>query len=1092
MALENLSPMVRALLAEGEQRQRRAPTFTPEEQESIMSQALSTIGSGLGWIGESLDKALGGRTVRAMADDGIDLSDFAHLIPFSDTLGLTDEGLLGNNLLANKNEVPSGADFRDRWGWTTGNPWLDIPTSIGIEIAMDPATVISGPGKSVVGGVNAAAKAGKLLGTSPARVAQEIAEGTRGLASIRLPFVDAPLAVLGKGPTAAKAYEAVAYSAPVRAMRDIFDVRAKGIFDKSGQKAADAMHSGWLEAQKEILDTNIQLQKRMGSIDEEYNAFLKQYLENNPDLAKKALGGVEVGDLSSDEFARSIAEFVRGQDGLGRMRALAEESAQLAGTKVPDNILTAFDRLDDYVDQAIKFKDDTFDQFRKYGGDVDALTDEFITGHFPRRPLAELKRLMGNDARAQKVADGVWGAVRRTIRDVPGGTLAVNRISKDPNITGILHDVNFKALAPAERNAIFEINAQRLATEYGLPTQVARIDPKTGAQVLDDAGQPVFDNPALDLATHMAALPQETVKTGLFARSTATDLLDYTLNMARRTQSLKAAQELLIESASDTNLGPTLGEIFGATKTRRIKSPDGWRTVTEKGPLNMTKEGLDNFSAMYAAKKGAPPDIDNLRVPEIFQDSLERLTTYHAEPWKVHGIVKAYDSALAQWKGLIFNMPASYNRNFISGMWQNFVTAFKNPVSGMAAVREAMRAVRGKIDNPEYLRSFKTYGLLSGINVDDIYRASRAADDAVPSLKDVAKGYGSPLTNPSGAFSRGKGSITKYLPVGPGSLNFLSPDFFMVAGGQKFNEVIEFTNRYSHFVALKKRGWSDAAAARSVKLAHFDYGSDALTTAEREIFKRLVPFYRFTRANLPAQLRAIIDEPGGRTAQTIRAISQTREETESKNKYVPAFLGEGLAIPVGKDSPEGMRNYFVSKGLTPVEEAFNRFPTFGNLPDWKHIGENALSMATPAISGPAQALSERQFWSHRNLKDLYSDPTQNDIANFWLYQSPASRYIATGRTLMDERKTNLEKAVNLLIGSARVTTVDVPKWMQIEARNVLERKLKPHGGIGEFSKLYARDLEKLDDETVLQLSILNEILRETREMNKARKAANAK
>jgi len=59
-------------------------------------------------------------------------------------------------------------------------------------------------------------------------------------------------------------------------------------------------------------------------------------------------------------------------------------------------------------------------------------------------------------------------------------------------------------------------------------------------------------------------------------------------------------------------------------------------------------------------------------------------------------------------------------------------------------------------------------------------------------------------------------------------------------------------------------GMEDAArgAAMQVKKFLFDYTDEGLTEFEREGMKRIMPFYSWTRNNLPLQLEQLLKQPG--------------------------------------------------------------------------------------------------------------------------------------------------------------------------------------------------------------------------------------
>lgn len=106
------------------------PPLTPQEQASLLDQIASGSLSGLGYIGGSLNKAFGGRAIRGLL--GGRPEELASIIPFSDTLGITDA----------KNEV-TGAELLG------GNKDTSLfsPEGIGglgLEIATDPSTWFGG------------------------------------------------------------------------------------------------------------------------------------------------------------------------------------------------------------------------------------------------------------------------------------------------------------------------------------------------------------------------------------------------------------------------------------------------------------------------------------------------------------------------------------------------------------------------------------------------------------------------------------------------------------------------------------------------------------------------------------------------------------------------------------------------------------------------------------------------------------------------------------------------------------------------------------------------------------------------------------
>ena len=156
------------LLAMRPRRQRAAPpdTITPEEERGLGSYAMG----GVQWLGETLDKM--GRASRGIIGGGLDLAQGRdpnwgggplNLIPFSDTMGLTDpEQQVTGWDLGDKIGMPANQPGMDRW---------DIP-KFGLEVVTDPLFWATGLLGTMTRSGAAASKAAK---------AAQIAKLTKGL-----------------------------------------------------------------------------------------------------------------------------------------------------------------------------------------------------------------------------------------------------------------------------------------------------------------------------------------------------------------------------------------------------------------------------------------------------------------------------------------------------------------------------------------------------------------------------------------------------------------------------------------------------------------------------------------------------------------------------------------------------------------------------------------------------------------------------------------------------------------------------------------------------------------------------------------------
>jgi hypothetical protein len=139
------------------------PVLPDEERDSVMSQLLGSTMGGLQYAAETLDKP--GRAVRGLL--GGQPGELLNLIPFSDTMGLTDpkQSVSGRDLLENTGLLSAneeGLDFGDVAGF-------------GVDVLTDPLTWWSGIGAFTKAGKEAA-KLGKV-----ARAAKPITTATEDL-----------------------------------------------------------------------------------------------------------------------------------------------------------------------------------------------------------------------------------------------------------------------------------------------------------------------------------------------------------------------------------------------------------------------------------------------------------------------------------------------------------------------------------------------------------------------------------------------------------------------------------------------------------------------------------------------------------------------------------------------------------------------------------------------------------------------------------------------------------------------------------------------------------------------------------------------
>jgi hypothetical protein len=266
-----------------------------------------------------------------------------------------------------------------------------------------------------------------------------------------------------------------------------------------------------------------------------------------------------------------------------------------------------------------------------------------------------------------------------------------------------------------------------------------------------------------------------------------------------------------------------------------------------------------------------------------------------------------------------------------------------------------------------------------------------------------------------------------------------------------------------------RQGVAPEIAAENVNKLHFDY--DALTDFEKNYMRRLVPFYTFSRKNLPLQVETLLTQPGI-TANTYKPFNQ-----EGDKGYIPQYLNSGAVIPLGPEK-DGKRQYISKLGL-PAEEAFEKLHFRNGLPDIGATALDFMSTLNPIIKAPLEQLFDTQFHTQRKFSDLKAPQAATAVGLLFgddnpqllgqiFANSPLTRFVSTADKLMDPRKEAWQTALNLGTG-VRVTDVDTDKERAVELRSALEQMMKGHPHLSQYRSFYVKpdDVSKLTPDEIL-------------------------
>lgn len=1019
---------------------------------NLVSQGLS----GIGYVGSTLDKAFGGRAVRAAVDalfgSGQHSGDIASIIPFSDTLGLTrpEDAVSGSQLLKNTTDYDP----------TSGN-WVERNlVGPAVEIALDPSTWLGGVGALTHAGTIAKGQGALTKGLLPA------IEAGQKTAFMGLTGPRVASAIRGVGEAASSANEAIRGIPGVGAAEDWLADAAeraravgRGLFsaphgfvpDPVIQASHAAIKFPGDEAAEVAARTtyNDLLQRRLaleaGGIDPaQLQRFLRQKAEDVP------------GHFYDPAFVATLPEEAHrlGED-IRRLGGMDPRSAEVAaGYASPE--------LQDEIAYTLRQKNPELLQ---------------VVGDTTKDWLGRSRGMQY--AKVQPRLEGLTG--------LPGGTIQIEDLLSQPGMTA----EGWIGKEAATR----EIMRQNLGLDVG-----AQFSPLPGARMTEAAGKTAELLGGWDVSKYVDPV------TGLRA-----PLFDPDVIRAAAMRSQRAGRAV---ASADTAL-----DVIGKAASEAPAGTSGMTPILDVlGGLGLdTEQGYRRALAGIGVDPGAvaPGDVETLsqmlagyslpsETASGLTDMLQRYTTPH-ELGPVGRAIRGATEATK--RGLYTVWPASHVRNLGSGEYQNLIDVGLIPESGTyQAMRKALSGGSIETGLAEYAGlpdAEQTKALLAEAYAHRIIGepAGELAGRPSPPFS------GNPIA-PRPGIRQAVEQARQALTSGPWQVPWSEGRFDEVTGamtrpaaagvqlGQGINTRVEDLLRLSEYTHLRRQGWLPEAAAKQVFETHFDYAK-GLSDFEKTWGKQAILFPTYSRFNIPKQVGLAITNPG-KQMPLIRMTGAAGNE----EGYVPQYMQSGLAIPMpSEDLEPGTQRYVSSLGL-PFEEAFGRLKTGpSTLSTVQQTGQGFLSMLNPMFKTPLEWFSGTQLHTGRALQDLYPGQVQSlggilpkDLTialSEAIGASPASRIVNTLNRLVDERKMSPAGAVEHLLAltsGIRTTDVDTEKWRAIDERKALEALLEREPHIKKSVDYYAPKEQKpnLTPREIEEMGIFSEMKRRAREEAKQR------
>ena len=279
-----------------------------------------------------------------------------------------------------------------------------------------------------------------------------------------------------------------------------------------------------------------------------------------------------------------------------------------------------------------------------------------------------------------------------------------------------------------------------------------------------------------------------------------------------------------------------------------------------------------------------------MKIPAEMDEAIRRIRTAVHDDQFLADFQKTWSRTMGKWKVAVTVINPGYRiRNTVSDMWNMYVSGVPLWAIGRYGAKAGdMIYKQIPAGDPKALKLFQEayeHSIMSGLFGGDIDRILRTMRSG---LKDER----------GRDFAKQGRMIKAWTTV-----------------ATKFNRDAENWGRLTHYIYRREyEKLSPAEAAAKVRTAHFDY--EDLTPTERKIKGNLVPFYTWTRNNIPFQIQAMFSAPGRYSAFT-KLSNESEYAAGDEGGIAPSWITNSLGFRV----PFGGKNNYLMPQFGPSDLA---------------------------------------------------------------------------------------------------------------------------------------------------------------------------
>lgn len=345
------------------------------------------------------------------------------------------------------------------------------------------------------------------------------------------------------------------------------------------------------------------------------------------------------------------------------------------------------------------------------------------------------------------------------------------------------------------------------------------------------------------------------------------------------------------------------------------------------------------------------PEIPGVKFDPSIAKQLNRSYRSLSNQEEINKFLKVYDGAQNWWKMWSLGArPAYHAKNTIGNLWNNYLGGVTSPKPYGDAAAFQIKIAKGNMSGK--IAGYPTKELYDAMATRGIFGEGQYGGDITRRLEDVIRG----------------GSKN------PFTLSTQNP---ILQGGFKMGQTIEDNARVALYIDQLNKGASFDKAAEHVRKYLFDYGD--VSPFEKDVAKRVLPFYTWSRHNLPLQLEALATQPDkvNKINLAINNAQQAYQVEQPDLSQVPSYIREQSPVYVGSNKELGIVTALPLTGLLPTFDiaSLTKFLNTETSPEGLKKGKLGEALSTtmggisPLIKAPLEYIANYDFFRKKTIQE---------------------------------------------------------------------------------------------------------------------------